>query len=63
MEANTDPQGGYLGFTLAHNVAEKEHVGRVLREAEAAGATLVKEAQDVFWGGHSGYFADPNGHQ
>jgi hypothetical protein len=22
----------------------------------------VKPAQDVFWGGHSGYFADPDGH-
>lgn len=62
MEQNTDLQDGYSGFTLAHNVAEKEHVSRVLREAEVAGATIVKEAQDVFWGGHSGYFADPDGH-
>lgn len=38
----------------------KEQVSQVLREAEAAGATIVKEAQDVFWGGHSGYFADPD---
>ena len=22
----------------------------------------VKPAQDVFWGGHSGYFTDPDGH-
>jgi len=22
----------------------------------------VKPAQDVFWGGYSGYFADPDGH-
>ena len=28
----------------------------------AAGATLVKPPQKVFWGGYSGYFADPDGH-
>ncbi|MGB3682640.1 MAG: VOC family protein [Rubrobacteraceae bacterium] len=62
-DASTDPQGGgFSGFTLAHNVAEKQQVAPALDEAEAAGATIVKEAQDVFWGGHSGYFADPDGH-
>ncbi len=29
--------------------------------AVAAGATPVKEPQDVFWGGYSSYFADPDG--
>jgi catechol 2,3-dioxygenase-like lactoylglutathione lyase family enzyme len=63
MEADADPQGGgFSGFTLAQNVADREQVSRVLREAEVAGAKIVKEAQDVFWGGHSGYFADPDGH-
>jgi len=32
------------------------------REALAAGATQVKPAQKVFWGGYSGYFNDPDGH-
>jgi catechol 2,3-dioxygenase-like lactoylglutathione lyase family enzyme len=50
------------GFTLAHNVAEREQVDRVLAEAEAAGARVLKPAKDVFWGGRSGYFADPDGH-
>ena len=31
----------------------------LLDVAVAAGATLVKAAQDTFWGGYSGYFADP----
>lgn len=53
---------GFSGFTLAQNVTDKEQVSRLLQEAEAAGAKIVKEAQDVFWGGHSGYFADPDGH-
>lgn len=54
--------GGFSGFTLAQNVTGREQVSRLLREAESAGATIIKEAQDVFWGGHSGYFADPDGH-
>lgn len=53
---------GFSGFTLAHNVASEAEVERVLAEAVAAGASLVKPAQKVFWGGYSGYFADPDGH-
>lgn len=52
---------GFRGFTLAHNVASPEHVDRTLEEAIAAGATLVKPGQKVFWGGYSGYFSDPDG--
>ncbi len=52
---------GFRGFTLAHNVGSPEQVDRTLEEAVAAGATLVKPAQKVFWGGYSGYFADPDG--
>jgi catechol 2,3-dioxygenase-like lactoylglutathione lyase family enzyme len=54
--------GGFAGFTLAHNVASEADVDRTLAEAVAAGATLVKPGQKVFWGGYSGYFADPDGH-
>jgi catechol 2,3-dioxygenase-like lactoylglutathione lyase family enzyme len=52
---------GFPGFTLAHNVASPEEVDAVLAEAVAAGATLQKPGQKVFWGGYSGYFADPDG--
>ena len=56
------PDGtGFAGFTLAHNVRSPEDVDRTLREAVAAGARLVKPGQKVFWGGYSGYFADPDG--
>jgi uncharacterized protein len=48
--------------TLAHNVSKKEEVQEVLDHAKKCGATVVKNAQDVFWGGHSGYFSDPDGH-
>ncbi len=53
---------GFRGVTLAHNVKSKEEVNAVISQATGAGATLVKEAQDVFWGGYSGYFSDLDGH-
>ena len=52
---------GFAGFALAHNVESPEAVDATLAEAVAAGATLVKPGQKVFWGGYSGYFADPDG--
>ena len=50
---------GFSGVTLAHNVRTREEVDALLDVAVAAGATLVKAAQDTLWGGYSGYFADP----
>ena len=52
----------FSGVTLAHNTRSKEEVDALLQQAEAAGATILKPAQDVFWGGYSGYFSDPDGH-
>ena len=54
--------GGFGGIILAHNVAKKEEVAEVLALAEKAGGKIVKPAQDVFWGGHSGYFTDLDGY-
>lgn len=53
---------GFGGVTLAHNVRTEAEVETLLAQAVAAGATLVKPAQKVFWGGYSGYFKDPDGH-
>jgi catechol 2,3-dioxygenase-like lactoylglutathione lyase family enzyme len=53
---------GFSGITLAHNEPSKEEVDRVYQSALEAGATPVKQPEDVFWGGYSGYFADPDGH-
>ena len=52
--------GGFSRFALAHNVAEEEGVDSVLAEAVEAGATILKEAQEIFFGRH-GFFADPDG--
>ena len=62
-DATVPPEGnGFEGFTLSHNVSSEEEVEKVMGQALAAGATLVKTAQKVFWGGYSGYFKDPDGH-
>ena len=50
------------GVVLAYNVRSRDEVARVLDEAVKAGGTLMKPAADVFWGGHSGHFRDPDGH-
>jgi uncharacterized protein len=52
--------GGFARISLAHNVAEENQVDSVLRDAAEAGATIVKEAQEIFFGRH-GFFADPEG--
>ena len=48
-------------FTIAHNVASRSEVDSVLEEAVAAGAHIIGPAGETFWGGYSGYFADPDG--
>jgi catechol 2,3-dioxygenase-like lactoylglutathione lyase family enzyme len=52
--------GGFSRLSLAHNVAQEQEVDSVLREAAEAGASIVKEAQETFFGRH-GFFADPDG--
>jgi uncharacterized protein len=48
--------------TLGHNVASKSEVDEVMKQVKAAGATIVKAAQDTDWGGYAGYFLDPDQH-
>ena len=55
-------RAGFGGITLGHCVRTKAEVAAVLAQAERAGGRIVKPAQDVFWGGHSGYFTDPDGY-
>lgn len=62
-DATVPPEGnGFEGFTLSHNVSSEDEVEKVMGQALVAGATLVKAAQKVFWGGYSGYFKDLDGH-
>ena len=49
-------------LSLGHNVMSREEVDAVMEQARKAGATIVKPAQDTFWGGYAGYFQDPDRH-
>lgn len=55
-------ESSFTGVSLAHNCDSEEKVDAVMAFAEAAGATIVKQPEKVFWGGYSGYFSDPDGH-
>ncbi|MEU8077148.1 VOC family protein [Catellatospora citrea] len=53
---------GFRNVTCAVCLGSQAEVDEALATAVAAGATLLKPAQKVEWGGYSGYFADPDGH-
>lgn len=53
---------GHGALTLAHNLRSREEVDDLMARAERAGASILKPAQEAFWGGYHGYFADPEGH-
>ncbi len=62
-DATVNPSGsGFSGIALAYNTKSQEAVDEVLQAVERIGGKIVKPAQKVFWGGYSGYFADPDGH-
>ncbi len=52
----------FSGVTLAYVARSKQEVDDTLALAERAGGTIAKPAEQVFWGGYSGYFRDPAGH-
>ena len=56
------PVPEFRGVGLAWNAGSEDEVDRIMAHAITAGATLKKKAEKVFWGGYSGYFADPEGH-
>lgn len=49
-------------FSLGHNLASPAEVDAAMKQAQNAGAHIVKPAQETFWGGYAGYFQDPDGH-
>lgn len=60
--ADDDGEAGFGGMTLAYNARSRAEVDAVLAEAERSGARIARPAAETFWGGYSGYFADPDGH-
>lgn len=60
-DAGVNAEGqGFGGMALAYNARTRGDVDAVLAEAVRAGGRVVKAAQEAFWGGYSGYFADPD---
>jgi uncharacterized protein len=53
---------GFRGVSLHFIVASTEGVQEVMANAEAAGASIVKQAAASPWGGYFGYFGDPDGY-
>lgn len=49
-------------LSIGHNVSSAAEVDAVMKQAESAGAVIVKPAQKTFWGGYAGYFQDPDHH-
>jgi predicted lactoylglutathione lyase len=61
-DSGVDDAGGWGGVTFAHNVRSPEEVDAVTEEARRAGANVVREPAETFWGGYSAAFTDPDGH-
>lgn len=55
-------RGGFGGITLACNMKSKEEVDAVMAKVKVHGGVVAKTPQEVFWGGYSGYFQDPDGY-
>lgn len=63
QDAGVSPVGsGFRGVSFHFIVASRDAVDEVIRNALAAGASVVKEAADAQWGGYFGYFSDPDGY-
>ena len=61
-QGRPDAALGTGAMTLARNFATEAEVDAAFALALAAGGAALKRPEKVFWGGYSGYFADPDGH-
>ena len=61
-QGRPDATLGTGAVTLAQNCADDAETDAVFQAAVDAGAAVLKRPEKVFWGGYSGYFADPDGH-
>lgn len=61
-QGRPDAPLGTGAMTLAQNFPSDAEVDAAFDLALAAGATCLKRPEKVFWGGYSGYYADPDGH-
>ncbi len=52
----------FRGTTMGWNCASAREVDSAFARALAAGGHVLNLPHKTFWGGYSGYFADPDGH-
>lgn len=52
----------FSGMTISYNARSEQEVDEVFKQVASLGATIVKPAQKVYWGGYSGYFKDLDGY-
>ncbi|MEM7330245.1 MAG: VOC family protein [Pseudomonadota bacterium] len=56
-----DPATGFKGTAIAYNTRSIEEVDDIFARLEVAGVAITTAPHKAFWGGYSGYFADPEG--
>ena len=61
-QGRPDAKLGTGAMTLAQNFSTEKEVDAAYKLALESGATALKAPEKVFWGGYSGYYADPDGH-
>jgi len=62
-DAGVSPDGsGFPGITFHYIVGDHATVDSTIKEAVAAGGSIVKKAEAAQWGGYYGVFADPDGY-
>lgn len=62
-QVGVSPEGdGFSGLVLTYVVRSEARVDAIIAEAEKAGATILKPAGALPWGGYGGTFADPDGY-
>ena len=61
-DAQVKEQGKGSRFALAQCLRSVEEVDAFFADLHRKHVTITKQPQQVFWGGYSGYFADPDGH-
>jgi uncharacterized protein len=59
--APADRAGTFKGFALAFNARSEAEVDGIFARLAEAGAVIPKPPHKTYWGGYSGYFADPEG--
>lgn len=52
---------GFRNVALAYNARSIEEVDGIFERLKAAGVEITTPPHKAFWGGYSGYFADPEG--